>query len=65
MAMVPFNSLQHFYDTLSNKAATIPSFYGLAQLINDMKNDLAFPNFIFSQFNKQIIPIIQIQLAQY
>ena len=64
MSMGPFNSLQHFYDTLSDKAKTIPSLYGLGQLLNDMKNDLAFANFVFSQFNKPIIAAIQIQLAQ-
>ena len=64
MAMGPFNSLQHFYDVLSAKASTIPSFYGLGQLVNDMKNDLSFANFVFSQFNKPIIATIQIQLAQ-
>ena len=64
MSMGPFNSLQHFYDTLADKAKTIPSLYGLGQLLNDMKNDLAFANFVFSQFNKPIIAAIQIQLAQ-
>ena len=64
MSMGPFNSLQHFYDTLADKARTIPSLYGLGQLLNDMKNDLAFANFVFSQFNKPIIAAIQIQLAQ-
>ena len=64
MSMGPFNSLQHFYETLADKAKTIPSLYGLGQLLNDMKNDLAFANFVFSQFNKPIIAAIQIQLAQ-
>lgn len=64
MSMGPFNSLQHFYDTLVAKASTIPSLYGLGQLVNDMKNDLAFANFVFSQFNKPIIASIQIQIAK-
>lgn len=64
MSMGPFSSLQHFYDTLYKKANTIPSLYGLGQLVLDMQNDLSFADFVFSQFNKPIITAVQIQIAQ-
>lgn len=65
MSMGPFHSLQHFYDTLKKKSETIPSLYGLGQIVLDMENkSLDFANFVFSQFNKPIVSSIQIQIAQ-
>ena len=64
IAMGPFNSVEHFFDTLKTKANTIESLYGLGQLVNDMQNDMAFANFVFTQFSKPIITTVQIQIGQ-
>ena len=64
IAMGPFYSVQHFFDTLSAKANTIESLYGLGQLVNDMRNDMRFANFVFGNFSKPIITTVQIQIGE-
>lgn len=62
--MGPFYSLQDFVNKLEQKATTISSLYGLGQIVNDMKKDMKFANFVFAQFNKPIIRALQVRLGE-
>lgn len=51
--------VKHFIDVIAEKANTIPSLYGLGQLVKDMKNDSIFANYVYNQFSKPVEARIQ------
>lgn len=46
-----FNSVTEFINSIEEHAKVIPELYGLTKLVQDMKNDTTFANYVFTQLN--------------
>ena len=60
----PYYSVEHMIEVLTRKANTIPSLYGLGKVVNDMKEDVVFANFMWKNFAKPVIDKIQIYINE-
>ena len=60
----PYYDVNHMIEVLSRKANTVPSLYGLGKVVNDMKNDVVFANFMWKNFAKPVIDKIQVYINE-
>lgn len=49
-----FSNVKSFVDSLDRKSQTIKSLYGLGRLVNAMKNNKDFANFVYCNFAKPV-----------
>lgn len=50
-----FSSVDALIDSLEKKSRTIKSLYGIGQIVNMMKNDRCFANYVYANFAKPIV----------
>ena len=50
-----FNSVRSFVDSLEEKSNNIKSLYGLGSIVNRMKRDKVFANYMYANFAKPIV----------
>ncbi len=50
-----FSSVDALIDSLEKKSRTVKSLYGIGQIVNMMKNDRCFANYVYANFAKPIV----------
>lgn len=50
-----FSSVDALIDSLKKKSRTVKSLYGIGQIVNMMKNDRCFANYVYANFAKPIV----------
>jgi len=62
-ALGPFAGVEDFINKLEKKALSISSLYGVGKLVNDMRKDAVFANFVYTQFAKPILNAVSVQVT--